>query len=258
MFFDTLRSDIRHTLRLAVKQPLFTTLTVLALALGIGATSAIFAVVNGVLLRPLPYSDAGRLVNIWSDNSIGKAPTNPISPANFLDFQKMNTTFESMDAYYTFMSPMAMRTDAGTELANSVYVGPNLFSVLGRNTAALGRRSRPMTCPVWCRAERWCWQRRFGAIPPSSASLTLANFPAPVRIVGVMPPDFVFPFGNMFGPSGFTRVTIVDMWLPIAYSRPASGRLEPHADAQGQLVRNVHWFGASAASSPASRATGGS
>ena len=69
MFWDTLRADIRHTLRLAIKTPVFTSLTVLALALGIGATSAIFAVVNGVLLRPLPYRDPGRLVNIWSHNT---------------------------------------------------------------------------------------------------------------------------------------------------------------------------------------------
>ena len=69
MFFDMLRADIRHTLRLAIKTPVFTTLTVFALALGIGATTAIFAVVNGVLLRALPYRDDARLVNIWSFNT---------------------------------------------------------------------------------------------------------------------------------------------------------------------------------------------
>ena len=69
MFWDTLRADIRHTLRLAIKTPVFTTLTILALALGIGATTAIFAVVNGVLLRSLPYRDDGRLVNVWSYNT---------------------------------------------------------------------------------------------------------------------------------------------------------------------------------------------
>ena len=70
MFWDTLRSDIRHTLRIAVKAPMFTGLTVLTLALGIGATSSIFAVVNGVLLRSLPYRDTDRLVNVWSNATI--------------------------------------------------------------------------------------------------------------------------------------------------------------------------------------------
>ena len=91
MFWDTLRADIRHTLRLAVKTPVFSALTVLALALGIGATSAIFAVVNGVLLQSLPYRDDSRLVNLWSNNTGEDHPRNPLSPANFLDFQRMNT-----------------------------------------------------------------------------------------------------------------------------------------------------------------------
>ena len=84
MFWETLRTDIRHTLRLAGRTPLFTVLTVLALALGIGATSAIFAVVNGVLLRSLPYRDTDRLVNVWSNVTAGRTPRNPISPANFV------------------------------------------------------------------------------------------------------------------------------------------------------------------------------
>ena len=74
MFFDTLRADIRYTLRLAVKTPVFTALTVLALALGIGATTAIFAVINGVLLRALPYHDDARLVNVWSNNTAENRP----------------------------------------------------------------------------------------------------------------------------------------------------------------------------------------
>ena len=96
MFWDMLRADIRHTLRLAVKTPVFTTLTVLALALGIGATTAIFAVVNGVLLQSLPYRDDGRLVNLWSNNTSENRPRNPLSPANFLDYQKMNTTLDGL------------------------------------------------------------------------------------------------------------------------------------------------------------------
>ena len=67
MFWDTLRSDLQHTLRLATKTPLVTGLTVLALAFGIGATSAIFAVVDSVLVKPLPYQAPDRLVNVWSD-----------------------------------------------------------------------------------------------------------------------------------------------------------------------------------------------
>ena len=86
------------------------------------------------------------------------------------------------------------------------------------------------------------WRRRFGADPDIVGKpLTLNG--TPFQVIGVMPPDFVFPYPGMLGPSGFTRVTSIDMWLPIAFSGP-DGRLEPDADAQGQIVRNVHWWGA--------------
>jgi hypothetical protein len=236
VFWDTFRSDVRHTLRMAFKAPMFSAMTVLALALGIGATSAIFAVVNGVLLRPLPYHDADRLVNVWSNNTIGNAPIYPISPANFLDFQKMNTTFESMDAYYTFMTPMTLHAESGTELTYSVMVGANLFQVLGR-TAALGRTLDAGDKPGVVVLSDGYWRRRFGADKAIiGKTLDLTNLT--VQVVGVMPPDFVFPYGQMFGPSGFTRITAVDMWLPITYSGPqaASHRM---LTAQGQLVRSV-------------------
>ena len=114
MFWDSLRGDIRHTLRLAIKTPVFTILTIVALALGIGATTAIFAVVNGVLLRSLPYRDDARLVNVWSFNTRENRPRNEMSPANFLDFQKMNTTLDGLEGYFTFVTPKQMATESGT------------------------------------------------------------------------------------------------------------------------------------------------
>ena len=138
MFFETLRADIRHTLRLAIKTPVFTHADVLALALGIGATTAIFAVVNGVLLQALPYRDDARLVNVWSFNTKENLPRNPLSPANFLDFQKMNTTLDGLEGYFTFVTPAQLQTDSGTEITNSLFVTSNMFNMLGRS-AALGR-----------------------------------------------------------------------------------------------------------------------
>jgi predicted permease len=241
MFWDLLRADIRHTLRLAVKTPVFTTLTVLALALGIGATTAIFAVVNGVLLRSLPYRDDGRLVNVWSFNTTENRPRNPLSPANFLDFQKMNTTLDGLEGYFTFLTPAQMQTDAGTEIAYSLFVTPNMFNLLGR-TAQVGRVfSVNESAPVAVLSDGY-WRRRFGADPGIiGKTLNLSGFQ--FQVVGVMPPDFVFPYPGMLGPSGFTRVTGVDLWLPITFSGPgaAANRL---LTASGQIVRNVHWWGA--------------
>jgi predicted permease len=241
MFVDTLRADIRHTLRLAIKTPVFTTLTVLALALGIGATTAIFAVVNGVLLRSLPYRDDARLVNVWSFNTKDNLPRNTISPANFLDFQKMNTTLDGLEGYFSFVTPSSMQTDAGVEMTHSVFVTSNMFNMLGRS-AALGR--------VFAMGEEngvivlsdGYWRRRFGADPAIvGKTLTLNN--VPFQVIGVMPADFVFPYPGMFGPSGFTRVTGIDAWLPIAFSgaMAVNNRMLTQS---GQIVRNVHWFGA--------------
>ena len=86
------------------------------------------------------------------------------------------------------------------------------------------------------------WRRRFGA-DPNIVGKTLTLNGTPFEVIGVMPPDFVFPYPGMLGPSGFTRVTGIDMWLPIAFSGPmaATNRMLTQ---QGQIVRNVHWFGA--------------
>ena len=241
MFWDTLRADIRYTLRLAVKTPVFSALTVLALALGIGATSAIFAVVNGVLLQSLPYRDDGRLVNLWSNNTGDDRTRIPLSPANFLDFQKMNTTLDGLEGYFTFVTPAQLQTESGTEVAYSVFVTSNMFNMLGR-TAALGRAfTMGEESGVVVLSDGY-WRRRFGG-DPKVVGQVLSVSGQSLQVLGVMPPDFVFPYSGMLGPSGFTRVTGVDMWLPIAFSGPmaANNRMLNQA---GQIVRNAHWFGA--------------
>ena len=241
MFWDTLRADIRHTLRLAIKTPVFSALTVLALALGIGATSAIFAVVNGVLLQSLPYRDDGRLVNLWSHNTSEDRPRNPLSPANFLDFQRLNTTLDGLEGYFTFVTPAQLQTDSGTEVAYSVFVTSNLFNMLGR-TAALGRTfTMGEESGVVVLSDGY-WKRRFGG-DPTVIGQVLSVSGQQLQVLGVMPPDFVFPYSGMLGPSGFTRVTGVDMWLSIAFSGPmaVNNRMLNQA---GQIVRNAHWFGA--------------
>ena len=241
MFWDTIRADIRHTLRLAVKTPVFTTLTVLALALGIGATTAIFAVVNGVLLQALPYRDDARLVNIWSFNTKENLPRNPLSPANFLDFQKMNTTLDGLEGYFTFVTPAQLQTDSGTEMTSALFVTANMFNMLGRS-AAVGRAfSLGEDAPVAVLSDGYR-RRRFGA-DPNIVGKSLTFNGTPFLVIGVMPPDFVFPYPGMLGPSGFTRVTSIDAWLPIAFSGPGA-TANRMFNAQGQIVRNVHWWGA--------------
>ena len=241
MFWDLWRGDIRHTIRLAIKTPVFTILTILALALGIGATTAIFALVNGVLLRSLPYRDDARLVNVWSFNTKENRPRNTLSPANFLDFQKMNTTLDGLEGYFSFVSPAQMTTESGAEVAYSLFVTPNMFNMLGR-PAQIGRVFNVNEqAPVVVLSDGY-WRRRFGA-DAQIVGRTLTLNGSPYQVVGVMPPDFVFPYPGMLGPSGFTRITGVDLWLPITFSGPmaATNRILTPA---GQIERGGRWWGA--------------
>jgi predicted permease len=241
MFWDTLRSDLQHAVRLALKTPVVTVLTVLALALGIGATTAIFAVVNSVLMKPLPYANPDRLVNVWSDATPQGRPRNTMSPANYRDFARMNHTLESMEGYFSFVTPFEVVADGPSEVAVGVFVTPGLFDLLGRGPL-LGRNFQPASGALDVILSYGYWQRRFGGDPSViGRTLTISNNQA--TIVGVMPRDFTFPYGTMLGPSGFTRVTTIDMWAPIAFSGPlatANRMLTP----QGQLVRGTHWWGA--------------
>jgi putative ABC transport system permease protein len=96
---ETLLQDIRYGVRTFLAKPVVAILAVLALALGIGASTAIFSVVNTVLLRALPYPNSDRLVMIWEQNRPRSRDRNVISPANFLDWREQNKAFEDMSAF---------------------------------------------------------------------------------------------------------------------------------------------------------------
>lgn len=242
MFWDTLRSDFQHALRLTLKTPLVTTLTVVALALGIGATTAIFAVVNSVLIKPLPYVESDRLVVVWSNATQQGRPRNTMSPANYRDFATMNQTLEGLEAYYSFVTPFELVVNGGgSEVTIGVTVTPGLFDLLGR-APLLGRNFQDDPSVIEVVLSHGFWQRRFGG-DPSIVGRTVQVGSFPATIVGVMPSDFTFPYGTMLGPSGFTRVTTIDLWAPMRFEGPlaaANRMLTP----QGQLVRGVHWLGA--------------
>ena len=142
---DFLVRDLRFALRFALrnlrKHPTFSVVAVVTIALGIGANTAIFSVVNGVLLRDLPYEAPEELVRIWSTNMERGVPLEFMSPPDIADYQSQNQTFAGIAAYSEAELAMIDRNESAIKVTGT-WAGDNLFSVLGA-TALIGRTFMP-------------------------------------------------------------------------------------------------------------------
>ena len=234
---EALLKELRYGIRSLLKHPGFTAIAILTLALGIGANTAVFSVVNAVLLRPLPYSDPARLVTIWEESPEREMFQMPVSLANLRDWVDQNTTFEQIAAY-TFASLNLTEAGEPTRLF-SVRASANLFSLVGAQPV-LGRAFLPEEDKEGANRvvilSNGVWRSRFGSDPQViGRSLTLNN--QSHTVVGVMPPGVQFPVG--FGYMGKVLNDPVELYVPIAagsnelkrgnYSFFAIGRLKPGA-----------------------------
>src|SRR5437667_1376035 len=185
--------DLHFSLRMLRKSAGFTAIAVFTLALGIGANTAIFSLINTVLLRPLPYKDADRLVTLWGYNRTRGFTTNQVSPLDFADWRSQNHVFEDMaastDVTYTL-------TGAGEPTLIIAYsFSADYFHVLGV-APLLGRtflpeEEQPGKDHVAVLSYSF-WQNRFGRSPAIvGQNITLDG--APYTVVGVMPPGFKYP-----------------------------------------------------------------
>ena len=220
----TLLQDIRVALRSLRKAPGFTVVVVLTLALGIGANAAIFSVLNAVLLRPLPFAQADRIMTLWTNNGDQGWPEDVSGYANFSDWRAQNTTFEELAAYTG-----ATRTLTGTgepEQIRGAVVTPSFFQVMGVNPA----RGRALQTDDLTGDRRAVvlsdefWRRRFGADPALVGRTILLNGTAN-EVIGIMPPAFTFPgrstaFWVSF-PSTVAAESRGNFWLSVV------GRLKP-------------------------------
>lgn len=199
---ETIIKDIRYGIRGLIKRPGFTTVAVLTLALGIGANSAIFSVLNAVLLRPLPYADADRIVRI--EETEGKGGMG-VSPPNLLDFQQQNQTFESIAGY---ARGSFILTGAGEPLrVQSCEISADLFSVLGVKPligrSFLAADERPGQ-DRFALISHGLWQSRFGgnhALLNQQITLDGLSY----TVAGVMPNGFEFPIQS----------ERVEIWTPL-------------------------------------------
>jgi putative ABC transport system permease protein len=243
---DSLVADGRLAFRSLRRTPVFAASMIAALALGLGATTAMYAVVRGVLWEPLPYREPDRLVMIWSDNAREQRPRNPISAADFRDLTQGARSLAGAEALFSFLLPIRVSAETGIEIAQASVVTPGMFTLLGR-AALVGRTFTTTDTRGVVVISHQYWRRHFGGDPavvgrtlPVLDQVNAAATPAPpepLRVIGVMPPDFAFPYRTMLGPTGVTRAAEVDVWLPLTFEGP---RL---ADGGG-YVRHVRLLGA--------------
>jgi len=188
---DTLLKDIRYGVRSLLKHPGFTALVIVTLALGIGASTAIFSVVNTVLLRRLPYRQSERIVAIQEVDQHGKR--GQVTPANFLDWRAQNTVFEQLAAILT--RPANLASEDRAERIDLAMTSANFFAVFGAE-AQRGRLFIPTDEQAGHArivvVSHNLWQRRFGADPELvGKSITLDG--QSYSVVGIAPAGFQYP-----------------------------------------------------------------
>src|SRR5499426_749898 len=180
--------DLRYGARMLLKKPGFTLIAVITLALGIGANTAIFSVVNAVLLRPLPFKDPERLVWVWGTSP--KISQANHSPVEFLAYQAQQTSFTEMAAYRNM--PFTVTGAGEPEYVQGVIVSPNYFSLLGV-PAARGRVFQPEDvrpgAPRAAVVSYGLWQKRYAGDPSLIGRSFTINGESAI-VIGVMPPDF--------------------------------------------------------------------
>jgi predicted permease len=209
---NTLIQDLRYGWRWLLKSRGFTAVAVLSLALGIGANTAIFSLVNSVLLKPLSYHDPDSLVMVWEDATSAGFPRNQPAPANFIDWRGQSQTFERMAALD--WREFNLTGDARPERVIAYAVTADFFPLLGVNPE-LGRtflpeEDRPGANKVAVISHKF-WESRFGgdrAIIGKEILLDGEGY----QVIGVMPAGFQFikDFINLWVPMGMTQRELAD------------------------------------------------
>lgn len=193
-WFESVTHDVNFAWRQVRKSPGFSGIAALTLALGIGATTAIFSVVSQVVLKPLPYPRADRIVQLWEVTSGG--PHVHMTDPNFLDLQRYNRSFSSMAAYYQWRTSLV--SNGESVRAATTWVGPEFFDVLGVKPAA-GRFFQEdewdAGAPTTAVISYGFWQEHYGG-SRSAVGATLSADSHPVTIIGVLPPRLEFPAGT--------------------------------------------------------------
>ena len=239
---DRQLQNTRLAARHFTRAPAFTATAVGTIALGIGAAVSIFAVVDAVLLDPLPYDDADELVAIWEWNVPRDRRENVANPGNFKAWRDRSTTFQSMSAV-SMLQPTKFTGPDGPEEVMTQYASPDFFSVLGME-AAVGRTFNSDLSAVETTEvilSDGYWRQRLGG-DPGVLGRTFHLNDTPVVIVGVLPPEYVaFGEGTELWASidiGLGDQTNSGRWMMVLGRLAPASPLEPATDeAPGDVLR---------------------
>jgi putative ABC transport system permease protein len=186
----TFLSDLKHGVRVLMSSPLFTLCTIAALTISIGSTTALFSVVNALMMKPLPYADAENLVVVWEHHIPRNHPRNVVSPANYLEWKARSRSFEKMAAFT--QNRVTLTGEGEPAELSTIVLTADLFDVLGVSPT-LGRgfvegEDQEGAARTIVLSES-TWLRRFGG-DPSVVGRTVTINGGPVTVIGVMPAGF--------------------------------------------------------------------
>ena len=214
--------DLKYAMRMLAKNPLFTGVAVLTLALGIGANTAIYTVVEALLLEPLPFRDSEELVALYMENEAEGQSRYMVSPMDFDDWRTQNRTFEAMAAYWPNTSTLT-ENDGNPTRMRVVHTTEDYFDVLGASPL-MGRTFTEADGPGSVEVvvlSHGFWQRRFGG-DPSIVGQTVVMDGNPKEIVGVLRPEHTFPLDT-------------DAWINMTWSMQIQSRFARWMSALGRL-----------------------
>jgi putative ABC transport system permease protein len=227
-WMEDLWQDLRYGARMLIKNPGFTLIAVISLGLSIGANTAIFSVVNTLLLKALPYHDPDRIILVWGVDNQGVGNRGQVSATDVTDWRSQNSVFEEITTYGNWSATLL--SDGEPERINGIQVGDGYFSAL---------RGKPMLGRVFLPEEQedgkdlvlvlghGLWQRRFGG-DPQIIGRQVKLGPRLYTVVGVMPPDFQSLPTSLVEPRG-------EFYRPVAEKYDEAERSSRHLRAIARL-----------------------
>ena len=203
--------DLKQALRALIKQPLFSAIVIITVGLGVGATTAVFSVVNGVLLQELPYGEPGELVMIWEHNIPRGQRDNVVNPRNFMQWREESQTLAAVSAAFV-TGETVQRDGSSPSRRGVVYTTPGFLDVLKVNPA-IGRLYDSTGTRESVAVLRYGYWRNDLGGDEAIIGQTMVVDGDPVEIIGVFPENFDFDFKFEFNSTGER-----DIWIPMGIS----------------------------------------